>query len=137
MHGRKQESVLAGLLVVSPQILFVLIILKLFLGSKYPKHIKFSFENKGMFENSDGRVAVSFSEAAQEKRVLLLDENFQELQSIPIQIGRRHHNLSLAEAAAPEKVFARGDRVRVDVPPEQLTHADAVAETLRAQGELQ
>lgn len=37
--------------------------------------------------------AVGYGEAQQEKRMLLLDESFQVLQSLPLSCGRRHHSL--------------------------------------------
>lgn len=78
--------------------------------------------------------AVSFSEARQEKRVLLLDRDFQVLESIPLSIGRRHHLVSMAEANASMEFFRSGDRIRVEVPFEQRAQANEVADNLRSMG---
>lgn len=45
-------------------------------------------------------VTVTASEAGQQKRLLLLDTNWQQVDSIPINIGRKHYSLSTPAAAA-------------------------------------
>lgn len=44
--------------------------------------------------------AVTASEAGQQKRLLLLDTNWQQVESIPINIGRKYYSLSTPAAAA-------------------------------------
>lgn len=78
--------------------------------------------------------AVSFSEAAQSKRVILLDKNFQHLQDIPVDLGPRYHQVTLGNAPVDALAYGARDIVRVAVPVDRQGEVAAFESVFASQG---
>ncbi|KAL0033719.1 hypothetical protein WJX77_002381 [Trebouxia sp. C0004] len=77
---------------------------------------------------------VSRSEAGQQKELLVLDSNWQELERIPLDIGPRHFALSSATPALPADLRP-GDKIKWTLPePEAAEEAQKLTQQLLDQG---
>ncbi|KAL0053768.1 hypothetical protein WJX82_010500 [Trebouxia sp. C0006] len=77
---------------------------------------------------------VSRSEAGQQKELLVLDSNWQELERIPLDVGPRHFALSSATPALPADLRP-GDKIKWTLPePEAAEEAQKLTQQLLDQG---
>ncbi|KAL0029555.1 hypothetical protein WJX79_003952 [Trebouxia sp. C0005] len=77
---------------------------------------------------------VSRSEAGQQKELLVLDSNWQELERIPLDVGPRHFALSSATPALPADLRP-GDKIKWMLPePEAAEEAQKLTQQLLDQG---